>query len=242
MAAYLKWFQKPLPAIGAHLGVEFHNHILAGMDDGAEKWEESLQMLLFYAERGYQKVICTPHVSAEFFPNKRLDIMHAADTLRRIAQEQEIPIEIRASAEYLVDTNFLRLLEQDEVLPIAGKYLLVETGFFEPPAKLEEILFSIRMKGYFPIVAHPERYFYAQEKLYAQWRERGYLFQVNIASFVGGYGSDARQKAHLLLKKNWIDFVGTDLHKPNQIPTLYKAYNESFWKKLLPNLKNPELL
>ena len=36
--------------------------------------------------------------------------------------------------------------------------ILVEMSYFSPPINLFEILFQIQLKGYKPILAHPERY------------------------------------------------------------------------------------
>ena len=41
----------------------------------------------------------------------------------------------------------------------------METSYFNPPMGLNNILLRIKAKGYYPILAHPERYVYK----YAKW-------------------------------------------------------------------------
>ena len=66
------------------------------------------------------------------------------------------------AAEYMMDNLFERRLRDRDLLPLGtgGKHLLVETSYFNPPAGLVEILKSIKAAGYFPVLAHPERYMY----------------------------------------------------------------------------------
>ena len=44
--------------------IDFHSHILPGVDDGSQSVQESLAMLKMEAEQGIQHVIATPH----FYP------------------------------------------------------------------------------------------------------------------------------------------------------------------------------
>ena len=74
-------------------------------------------------------------------------------------------IPINPSAEYMMDDNFSKLLDQNNIFPLKEKYVLVEMSYFQPPINLEEIIFNIKMKGFTPIIAHPERYsFYHNKK------------------------------------------------------------------------------
>lgn len=89
---------------------------------------------------------------------------------------------------------------------------------------LNNILLRIKAKGYIPVLAHPERYTYMNEKDY--WRLKGMnvRFQLNLLSLIGAYGPEVRGKAEWLLKNGYYQLCGTDIHSL----TLWK---ESVMKK-----------
>ncbi len=58
----------------------------------------------------------------------------------------------------MMDEQFSRILENDDILTLKDNFILVEMSYFSPPINLYDILFEIQLKGYKPILAHPERY------------------------------------------------------------------------------------
>ena len=77
---------------------------------------------------------------------------------------------------------------------------------------LNNILLRIKAKGYIPVLAHPERYTYMNEKDY--WRLKGMnvRFQLNLLSLIGAHGPEVRGKAEWLLKNGYYQLCGTDIH------------------------------
>ena len=82
---------------------------------------------------------------------------------------------------------------------------------------MDEMLDRVKEIGYFPVLAHPERYRYMDEMEYLRLKEKGVLFQMNFVSLVGGYGETARKKAEWLLSKGMIDMSGSDVHRLDHI-------------------------
>jgi tyrosine-protein phosphatase YwqE len=131
-------------------------------------------------------------------------------------------------------------------LPLKDNLLLVELSFFVPAINLKQVLFDLQLKGYQPVLAHPERYLYfaANKGWYDQLREIGCLFQLNLLSFNGHYGREVRALAEYLVKKRYVDFLGTDMHHPGHLELLrhssaiYKAVQQIIDLGLL---KNPSL-
>ena len=123
---------------------------------------------------------------------------------------------------WLTDKLFEERLEQNDLLPIGmeGKHLLVETSYFNPPMGLQDILLRIKAKGYYPVLAHPERYLYMEDKDYRQLKSMDVRFQLNLLSLAGAYGKDARKKAQTLLKKGMYDYAGTDIHRYDRLEML----------------------
>jgi tyrosine-protein phosphatase YwqE len=93
------------------------------------------------------------------------------------------------------------------------------------PIHLDEGIFLMLSKGYKPILAHPERYLYFQNKLndLRDLKEKGVYFQVNTNSLVGFYNSDAKKTAELLVKNEMVNFLGSDVHNDYHMSVLPKS-------------------
>ena len=166
---------------------DWHSHILPGVDDGVKTMEESIEVLKAYETLGFERVWLTPHIM-EDYPN-------------------------------MLDSLFEERLVSNDFLPIGedGNHLLVETSYYTPPMGMDEMLDRVKEIGYFPVLAHPERYRYMDEREYLRLKGKGVLFQMNFVSLVGGYGETARKKAEWLLSKGMIDMTGSDVHRLDHI-------------------------
>ena len=212
---------------GPVLKVDLHSHLIPGIDDGSRNMKESLSLLKGMEALGYEKVITTPHIMLDAYKNTPEIIGNGLKTLRDSAVKEGITIEIEAAAEYYLDDGFEDLLKKGDILTIKGKYLLFETSYFAKPMQLEEMIFSITSAGYIPLMAHPERYRYVKDflKEYGRFKELGVMFQVNLNSFGGYYGKDAKYKANFLRKEGMIDFLGSDVHHARQVDTLANVFS-----------------
>lgn len=191
---------------------DWHCHILPGVDDGVQTLEESLAILHGYEAYGISEAWLTPHIME--------DIPNSTDFLRqRFAQFQSAykgNVKLHLAAENMMDRLFMDRLEAGDLLPIGpkGDMLLVETSYFNAPMHLFETLDAIKAKGYYPLLAHPERYNYVDSfYTYQNMRDMGVRFQVNLMSFSGHYGPVVRDKAMRFLAEGMIDRFGTDLHR-----------------------------
>ncbi len=108
------------------LKMDMHSHFIPGIDDGVKSIEESLSLIRAMKEMGYQKLITTPHIQAEFFKNTPQIIKKGLDELKIALKLANIDIEIEAAAEYLIDEGFEEKLENHELLYFGDKYILVE--------------------------------------------------------------------------------------------------------------------
>ena len=208
------------------LKVDLHSHLIPGIDDGSKSMEESLSLLKGMEALGYEKVITTPHIMLDAYKNTPKIIGDGLKSLREAALKEGIALEIEAAAEYYLDDGFEKLLQKGDILTIKGQYLLFETSYFAKPMQLEEMIFAITSSGYIPLMAHPERYRYVKDPLkeYKRFKELGVLFQVNLNSFSGHYGKDAKQKVNFLRMKGMIDFLGSDVHHSKQVDTLSEVF------------------
>ena len=194
--------------------VDIHNHLLPGIDDGAQNEDETLKMLNAYANLGIKKIVTSPHVMEGNYPNTVEIIQQKEKEVQYLTNQEKLPVQVLGSgAEYMLEENFRTLLKKKEICTIAKKYVLVEMSYFQAPLNLEEIIFEIEHAGYIPILAHPERYnFYKDEKDYAKLLRLGCKFQLNLLSLSRHYGENVQKKAFALLKKGSYTFLGSDAH------------------------------
>lgn len=191
-----------------------HSHLIPGIDDGAPDLETALGLVKELHSLGFQKIITTPHVMADLYPNTPAIITAGWEQLKAAIAKENLNVEIEVAAEYLLDEAFGAKMNAGELLTLPGKSVLVEMSFVSPAPDLDNYLFQLQLQGYRPIMAHPERYVYLKGDLgpYERLKDQGCRLQVNILSLVGYYGSQIKDIAWKLLKHKMVDFLGTDLH------------------------------
>lgn len=201
---------------------DWHSHLLPAVDDGVESLEESLEILDLYEKAGIAEVWLTPHIM-EDVPNIPAMLCQAFDGLRKAYNGS---ITLHLAAENMLDGLFAERFDAGALLPIGkdAKTLLVETSYFNPPVRLGETLNKIKSAGYFPLLAHPERYNYIEDlSSYRRLKEQGVMFQLNLLSVLGYYGPVVQDKAETMLGKGMYDRIGTDLHRRAQFDILTTA-------------------
>lgn len=190
---------------------DWHSHILPGVDDGVQSIEESMSILDAYEKAGVKEVWLTPHVM-EDMPNATEDLKARFEELCMAYQGS---IDLHLASENMIDNLFDERLGTQDLLSIGsdGNMLLVETSYFNAPINLTDTLKHVKSKGYFPLLAHPERYSYMTSMApYKELKELGVLFQLNLMSLCGYYGMVVKEKAEKLLSMGLYDFAGSDLH------------------------------
>jgi len=196
------------------LKVDMHSHLIPGIDDGAKTMEDSIALIKAMKELGYQKLITTPHIMTDFYPNTSEIILKGLKNVKAALKKAEVDIEIEAAAEYLVDENFTKLVKKDDLLSFGDKYILIELSFFQAPLNLDEIIFELQIKGYKIILAHPERYTYWHNNWeeYKKLKNKEVFLQINMSSLSDYYGFPCRKIAERMLKENMVEFLGSDVH------------------------------
>ncbi len=226
--------------------LDLHSHLIPGIDDGVSTIDETIAILREFESWGMKKVITTPHIFSEVYPNKESNILARHKKVVEQLNANGVGVELEVAAEYYVDEELLTKLNNNHPLLTFGeKYLLFETPFLLEPKILTECIFMLITKGYVPVMAHPERYIYLQEdnKRMGELRERGVLFQVNLGSLVGYYSENAKNVVKILLKKSWIDFIGSDCHNQKHQHVLSKVWGDKLYKKIIESgIRNDELI
>jgi tyrosine-protein phosphatase YwqE len=216
------WFKKSVPRSAPPWGihVDIHNHVLPGIDDGAQDLEQSAFLLKGLADLGFHEIIATPHTAAGIYLNNPASIAAAFEAVQSSAISEKKNLKSFAS-EYMMDDYFDRLIPLGLLcLPNRAnhRYVLVELPYMDLPYHWHDSIFALRKAGYIPILAHPERYAYIKPSIMLErFRATGILFQLNLLSLGGYYGRSVMQVAQCYMREGLYDFAGTDVHHDNHI-------------------------
>lgn len=228
------FFKKGKKDIELFYNTDVHCHILPGVDHGSQSVEQSLEMLEAELKMGIKRVMCTSHVTSETFENTPESLTAAFQVLKKAVDEAGMDIEIYPSAEYRIDEYWEKQWEKGAILPMPGKFLLMENSFQQELLLLDDLMFDLMIKGYKPILAHPERYgYYAHrhqrlEKLHGS----GVKFQINLLSLAGFFGQGARESAMWMVKHGMVDLLGTDMHNMEHAYVIQEYLRSKDWAKV----------
>lgn len=208
--------------------IDFHNHILPGVDDGATDMADSLMLLNALSSWGFDRVTCTPHISHKH-QNTPETIRPVFESLQEAADKVGIKVELRLSAEYrLVPETWPEVLKRNWIMPIEEKYVLMEFPISKPykmgDIKPVEEFRKVISMGLTPLLPHPERYAYLTEDELCRFIDEGVVIQSNYGSLAGLYGEEVRQKVLKLQTKGYISIYGTDLHNSHYVDVLSKWF------------------
>lgn len=237
--------RKPVTKTLEWMGVDIHSHLVPGIDDGSPDAASSVAFIKVLRDLGLEKFICTPHIFMEVYPNSRETIEPALARLKTSLREQQVGVAVSAAAEYMMDPDFAQLVKNTDLLCLKDKYVLVEMSYQVETRNVEQYIFDLSIKGYLPVLAHPERYIYYHNNYqqYRKFKERGCMLQLNLLSLSGYYGKKVRQVALSLLKDKLFDLAGTDLHSQRHADALDSFVRSGAAGKLLKdyNFRNKEI-
>ncbi len=204
--------------------IDWHCHILPGMDDGSRDTDESFALLKMLSEQEIDTAIATPH----FYANN--ESVHDFIERRQKAYKNlmcfvadEMP-RILLGAEVRYYSGIGKLPELDRLCIEGSKLLLVEMPMEKwTEYTVRELIEISNARGVKLILAHIERYLPLQSR--EVWRglyEAGIMMQVN-ASFFAEFAT--RRKALAALGKGEIHMIGSDCHSIKyRPPHLDRAY------------------
>lgn len=213
---------------------DMHSHLIPGIDDGSQTMDETIAMLAKFESLGYSKVITTPHIMSDSYPNTPEIILAGLEKVRNEMHQLGMKIQLEAAAEYYFDETLIPLIKNKELLTFGDNYVLIEFGFHTPPQYVDQVFFDLKTMGYRVVVAHFERYMYYLGKIdqAIEWREKGINIQLNLNSLSGNYGPAIKKQAEALIDAQAIDFVGTDCHRIEHLMLLEDSVNSKYFKKL----------
>ena len=211
--------------------IDWHSHILPGMDDGSKDAAESIEMLAMQAAQGVSTVVATPHFYANdetvaSFLERR---SKALEDLK--AQLPENAPRILLGAEVRYYQGISRLEGLKDLTMEGSKLLLLEMPMGVWTESMVRELVELSGKSSVRIVlAHVDRYLRLQKQsVWDRILESGILMQVNSNFFTS---LASRRKAIALLAAGMVQFVGSDCHNLTSRPPILGKALDVIRKKL----------
>jgi len=213
------------------LRVDLHSHVMPGIDDGARGPVETVALARGLAELGVETLYLTPH---QFKLGNRLsllDVQRRTDAVWRMLARVGVSIEVRRGAEHYYGEQLLDAISGGDdlvTLDLDGEPgLLVELPMSQPVIGVRRVGAALLRRGIRPVLAHPERsaYLEGEPGRVEGWLDAGWRLQLNLLSLVGQHGSPAERIAGRLLRAGLYDYVGSDIHRPSDLPWLRRAHD-----------------
>ena len=195
--------------------VDMHCHVLPGVDDGPETVEDSMLVLREAARQNVTTMIVTPHFHPARYQVYASQIVDGIQCLEEKIQQAGLPIRLLTGQECYYYSDLIRLLDAGEVLTMAGtRYVLTE---FDPNViflGLRSAVRDLTSHGYYPIIAHYERYRCLKDdkERLMQLRYDGAMLQMNFDTLLAKDGFFHKNPWRRLLSEGYVDFLGSDTH------------------------------
>jgi len=205
--------------------VDFHSHVLPGIDDGSQSVEESLRMLEASAEQGIRCMAATPHFyPLENNPERFLSQRERALSRLKEAWRPGLPQLLMGAEVYYFD-GMSRCKELTDFRIERTSLLLLEMPF-QPWTErmIAEVRALHSRPGFTVLLAHIERYLrFQKDTVWDELLEMGVMMQSNAEFFLRW---NTKYKALRLLETGRIHLLGSDCHNmKTRPPRLGEALN-----------------
>lgn len=209
--------------------IDMHNHILPAVDDGSKSLEMSLAMVKCAISEGIHTLIMTPH----YHPHKGTHDLSVwqerYSMLRRAVMERNLDVQLYMGCEVFFEYDVPKLIEAGRIpTMVQSRYVLVEFDFDAEYDTIRSGLMDILDMELVPIFAHVERFeaIFGHADRVRDLRDMGILIQLNSDDVVGEAGLRMKYFCKKLLKRGYVDFIGTDAHRDiGRAPLMKNCYN-----------------
>lgn len=208
--------------------IDIHCHLLPQIDDGSKDTESSIEQLRLMEDGGISKAYFTSHYfrghyhySRDEYDVKLLDFKHAAKTAG-------FGIEIESGFEVFLQPRIVEDINEKSLTMGSSKYVLIESELNGLPTDFYNNVFPLLRAGYYPILAHAERYVSMMSKpsRARDLSERNIYIQTNAGSLIGHYGEKVRKTAWTMVENGWTHFIASDDHTRLPYFAMFEAYKQ----------------
>ena len=215
--------------------VDIHHHIIYGLDDGAQTWEQTQQMLEKAWENRIHRIIATPHAEPGLKPFPLRELMERMARAQAWCDEQGMQLEILPGCEILYTPQAVRML-RDGLIPTLAEteYVLVEFVPTAPYSVLLNAAKALTRAGYKPVFAHIERYRCLRWPGRVWKLKQAYhiTMQMNADTICRKHSFFNQLWVNRVIRKGCIDIAATDSHnvtsRPCQMRACYRELKQRF--------------
>lgn len=200
--------------------IDMHSHILPNIDDGSRSVEETFHLIQEAQKVGFKAIVSTSHYMIGQYETIASDRAIWIQAMGEKLKENNIDIKLYLGNEIYFSKGMIKLLEEEKASTIHHtKYVLFEMPLNIEPFNLYDVIYEMMQYKLVPILAHPERYTFVQQKpeLIYELIQKGVFMQSNYASIIGYYGKKAQIIVKKFLENNMVHFLGSDVHRENTI-------------------------
>ncbi|MGL5479576.1 MAG: tyrosine-protein phosphatase [Clostridium sp.] len=226
--------------------LDIHSHITPGVDDGAKKLSETLEMIRNSIKEGTNNIVATPHFRKGYYEVNYKEIKEIVKSLNKLLSEEGLNVNIYCGQEIYYTDEIIKLYKSGVIGTINNsRYMLIELsmGTIDKQSVLETI-YELNLLDLKPIIAHPERCKGISEdkEFLNNLIDEGCLFQLNSGSIKGDFGKNIKKIAIGYIKSNLYSFIGSDAHNNKNRKTGLKEsldylnrIDRNYYKRLQSN-------
>lgn len=210
--------------------LDLHCHILPGIDDGAVDLDMALEMARMAAADGIRQIACSPHIYPGMYENDASGIRAAVAAFQTELDQRDIKLTLHANADVHLVPGLLEGLRDDKVPTIAGsRYLLLEPSHHVAPPRFEESVFDLMTAGYVPLITHPERLSWVEDRydVFDRISRRGAWMQITAGALTGRFGRRVKYWGERFVGEGHCMVLATDAHHPQRRPPLLAEAREA---------------
>ena len=219
--------------------IDLHSHIIPNVDDGSRSLEDSVNLIKESIKLGITDIVFTPHF--ESIPNRmipNININESFNAFKKHLEDENLNINTYLGNEITISDNLIKDLKNSKCLSINGsKYILLELDFFAAEEEIGELIYELELAGYSVIIAHAERYMYADYKYIEMLVREGALIQINATSIITKHPF-LRKFIMKLIKNNLVHFISSDVHygRENKMLEAYQMVAKKIGKDIANKL------
>ena len=195
--------------------LDFHSHLIPGVDDGSKDLSMSMGMLDMWKEQGVRHICATPHFYADmnnpahFIEKRNAAYATLVNAISQTPDPGSYPsISLGAEVYYF---RGMSSCEDISSLCLQGtRFILVEMPFHPWSDYMIREVSDLSSRGLIPVAAHIERYMKIQSRSKMNdFLDTGIMIQCNASFFLS---PKTRRKAMRMIADKTIDFIGSDAH------------------------------
>lgn len=215
--------------------IDLHSHLLPEIDDGATDLDTALRMARMAVADGIRIMACTPHIAPPVYDNAPADIIRRTRDLQAELDRNGVDLKLISGADIHIRMDLLALLKESPSACLQGtKYFLFEPPHTVLPPNLEQFTRSVTAGGFTPILTHPERLTWIEQRydVVCALDMAGAVVQLTAGSITGAFGKRAQYWSERMLDEGRVDIIASDAHNLRGRPPLLSPARDEIAKRL----------